>query len=86
MTLRNRIGLVIVWAASIVAAGGWARAQAPVTPPPSAQPLIVLSGSDLGFRVDRQKGNAPVGALVARVNGQWVEVEFAVGMKRLTMK
>jgi hypothetical protein len=41
---------------------------------------------DLGFRVDGRKGNAPVGSLVVRVNGQWVEAEFGAGVKRLTAR
>jgi hypothetical protein len=43
-----------------------------------------ISGSDLGFQIDQRKGNAPVGTLVVRVNGQWVEAEFSVGIKRIT--
>ena len=84
MSLHKRVGLVVLWAASIVAAGAWA--QAPVAPPPSPQAPTVISGNDLGFRVDRRKGDTPVGTLVARVNGQWVEVEFTAGMKLLTIK
>jgi hypothetical protein len=30
--------------------------------------------------------NTPVGTLVIRVNGQWIEVEYGVGVKRLTVK
>ena len=37
----------------------------------------VISGSDIGFRVDRQRDGLPVGALVVRFNGKWVEPEFA---------
>ena len=59
-------------------AGRWALAQAP------AQTPTIISGSDLGFRVDQHRGNTPVGTLVVRVNGQWVEAEFSVGIKRIT--
>lgn len=31
---------------------------------------------DLGFRIDGRKGNTPVGALVVRINGEWVEAEW----------
>jgi hypothetical protein len=86
MSLRNRFVLVVLWAASIVGAGAWAQAQAPAAPPAPAQPPTVISGSDLGFRVDSRKGNTPVGTLVVRVNGQWVEAEFGMGVKRLTAK
>jgi hypothetical protein len=86
MTLRNRIGLCALWAASVVVTGAWAQTPAPLPPAPLAQAPTILSGSDLGFRVDRRNGSVPVGALVVRMNGQWVEVEFGVAMKRLTAK
>ena len=47
-------------------------------------PLRVMSGDDFGFRVQGRKGDTPVGTLVVRVNGEWVEVQFAVGVKRIT--
>ena len=81
MSLHKRVGLAILWAASIGAAGAWA--QAPATSP---QAPTVISGSDFGLRVDSWKGDTPIGTLVARVNGRWIEVEFSVGMKRLTAK
>jgi hypothetical protein len=54
-----------------VATWGYAQAFAtrPVTP-------VVLSGADIGFRVTGLKGNAPLGQLVIRVNGEWKEVEM----------
>jgi hypothetical protein len=33
----------------------------------------VLTGADVGFRVDGMLGETPVGEVVIRVNGQWVE-------------
>ena len=61
------------------AAGAWARDQATQSETPT-----IVSGPDLGFRIDKRRGNTPVGALVVRINGQWVEVESAVGLRRLT--
>jgi hypothetical protein len=46
--------------------------------------LGVLSGEDLGFRVESQKANAVVGRFVVRVYGQWVDVEAAFAPKVLT--
>ncbi len=45
--------------------------QTPVDPP------IVLSGSEIGFRIVARRGTTPVGSIVVRVNGQWVEADFA---------
>ena len=86
MSLLQRIGLIVICAVSLLAAGVWAHAQAPIVPPPQSQTLTVISGSDLGFRIDGRKGTTPIGTLVVRVNGQWVEPEFSVGLKRLTAR
>jgi len=38
----------------------------------------VLSGTDIGFRIDRSdRAGRPVGALVVRINGNWVEATYA---------
>ena len=37
---------------------------------------VVLSGSDFGFRVQGIYGDAPMGEIVIRVNGAWVEVQL----------
>ena len=61
-----------------VAATAWVTAQTlgpvkPVTPPK------VMTGADVGFRVEGIRGgNTPVGALVVKVNGEWVEAEIAI--------
>ena len=67
--------LVIVF----LAGAAWAGAQRFVTPPGS-RPLI-LSGSDIGFRMAGRKGDTVVGSLVVRVNGEWIATEYAFGLK-----
>jgi hypothetical protein len=76
MSVRARIGLVVMWLASLAAVGAWAQ-----TLPQGEQKVI--SGGDLGFRVERQERGTPVGKLVVRVNGQWVEAAFAAGISRV---
>ena len=45
----------------------------------------VLSGSDLGFRVEGMaRDGAPIGTLVVRVDGKWVAPQFQPGMRRAT--
>jgi hypothetical protein len=34
---------------------------------------IVISGNDVGFRVERTQDGIPVGKVVVRVNGVWVD-------------
>lgn len=92
MTLRKRSIAVALWVVSILAAGMWGHAQAPQPPreprPAPSQVLpqkTVISGADVGFRVDARKGNTPIGRFVVRIDGQWVEVEESASIRRLTI-
>ena len=40
-------------------------------------PPRVMTGSDIGFRVEGLRGDTPVGRIVVRVNDRWVEAELA---------
>jgi hypothetical protein len=45
----------------------------------------VLSGSDVGFRVDgTAKDGAPIGAIVVRIDGKWVSPQFQAGVRRIS--
>lgn len=81
MTVRRRVGWVVLWMASLVGAGALGHAQTPRASEPAP---TVVTGADLGFRIDGHKGATPIGTLVIRQNGQWVEAGFAMGVKRLT--
>jgi hypothetical protein len=77
---------------AVFLAGMWAHAQTRrtitqsgtiiIAPPPST----IIAGADLGFRVEGHKGDTPLGRLVVRINGQWVEVEDAFVTKPLTVR
>ena len=77
MTRSIRLFALIVIIAAAFGAGAWVHAQ-------TAQPVAptVISGNDIGFRVDqdvtRRLGRL-TGAWVIRVNGQWVEPSFGTG-------
>ena len=78
--------LVWVFVVALVAvAAAWSHAQSlqftPVTP-------TVVSGADFGFRVEGNRGGTPVGTLVVKMNGQWVEAEVGGGgrPKRITSR
>ena len=34
---------------------------------------VVVSGADIGFRIERYERGKPIGTLVVRLNGRWVE-------------
>ncbi len=64
--------IAVLWALSLLVVGGLASALTA-----QSQPTI-LSGSDVGFRVERVgTSGEPVGTLMVRVNGKWVEAGWA---------
>jgi hypothetical protein len=75
MSFRRFAALAVLWALSMVAAVTIAMAQAPEAIPTTAP--IVVSGDDVGFRIEGQRGQTPVGKIVVRIEGQWVEAELS---------
>ena len=50
--------------------------------PQTAEPRV-MSGSDIGFRVDRMSASGEaIGALVVRINGKWVETTSGPTVRR----
>jgi hypothetical protein len=90
--MRKMSILIAAWLVSMLAVGMWAQAPVqpapPLTPrtlpPGQDEPARIISGNDIGFRVDDVRSNRLVGRFVVRVNGQWREVEEAGVVKRLT--
>ena len=76
------LGSVLLALCTFGVGATWGSAQA--TQPPNATPTVI-AGNDLGFRIDSRKGATPVGTLVIRVNGRWVEPEFSTGVKGLVL-
>lgn len=70
---QSSFTVAVMWALSLVAVGSWVRAQ-PQKWTPIAEPVI-LSGNDLGFRVEWMNGQVPTGQIVIRLKGQWVEAK-----------
>ena len=75
MSFRTRIALVVVWLSSLLAVGTLASGQF-VGFQPLPEPFIV-SGDDIGFRVEGLLGGTPAGTLVIRRNGWWIEPQAA---------
>jgi hypothetical protein len=99
--MRRLSFLALVWLLSMFAVGTWASGQAPPqavplppagappargVPPAQDDPARIISGNDIGFRVEDVKSNRLVGRFVVRVNGQWREVEESAITKRLTQR
>ena len=73
MSRRSWSVIIGAWLLSLVAVAAVAQSRA-ITP--LSEP-ITLSGADIAFRVEGLQGNAPVGKLLVRYNGKWVEPKSA---------
>ena len=75
--------IIALWLLSLALVGGLAAAVTAQVARPVAPK--VFSGEDLGFRVDGLNLNGmPVGHLVIRINGDWVEVGSSMTAKPAT--
>ena len=88
MSLDARIALVALLVTSVTGVGVWSFGQVQVQR--TDEPPVILSGSDVGFRVEGHKRerrtdrftgqtgsvDIAVGQLVIRINGQWVEAQI----------
>lgn len=80
--MAQRIRFVVLVAILMLGfVGGWVSAQSIAVVP---VPPTVLSGENIGFRLEGYRSNVVVGKLVVQVNGKWVEAEFSGGVRRLT--
>jgi hypothetical protein len=86
--MRKWIVVGFVWAITLVATGLWVHAQSNPRvipfPPPRQTPTadneipIIISGNDIGFRVDSwSKDGTPVGRIVVHQEGKWLEVTLS---------
>jgi hypothetical protein len=73
MRLKH-VAAAVVALLLVVATTAWVTAQALAVSP---VPPKVMTGPDVGFRVEGLRGNTPVGKVVVRVNGEWVEADIA---------
>lgn len=79
MPVRARVVLVVLWVASLIAVRVIATEQSQGMQPLRSGPIIV-SGEDIGFRIEGTIGDAPAGTLVIRRNGVWVEPRGKQGL------
>ena len=76
--MRRRVVVALLWLTSLLLVATVARAQR------GEKMLLepeVISGEQIGFRIDRYDGETPVGELVVRRNGKWVSVAFGARIK-----
>ena len=77
--MKSRLIVAGLWLLTLLGvAGATAASQRNAQPPREPE---VITGAEIGFRVDRYNGGTPVGELVVRRNGTWVPVEFDARLK-----
>jgi hypothetical protein len=73
--LPARFRVVVLALLAVVAAGAWASAQ--LYQPEPIDPPVLLSGPDVGFRMESRRGGDIYGRIVVRIDGEWVEVSLS---------
>ena len=68
--------------ALVILASAWAAAQAIIAR--KVDPPILVSSPNVGFRVEAWQGDTAIGRLMVRIDGEWVEADFAGGPRRLS--
>jgi len=73
--------LALAWVVSLIVVAATASMLTSAQTPADKR---VISGTDLGFRIDSERGGIPTGRFVIRQNGTWIELKESVGAARLT--
>jgi hypothetical protein len=81
MSLRNWLIVGVLWVGSLVGAVTVSAQVQARWYQPLPEPRV-MSGADVGFRVDGLTGETPTGTVVVRVNGRWVEAIVGGGRTR----
>jgi hypothetical protein len=71
--------LAVLWVLSLIAVSAISSsAQAQLfRPDPVTEGPTIVSGTDVGFRIERTQNGLPVGRVVVRINGAWVDTTAA---------
>jgi hypothetical protein len=65
--------LAIVWALSLIAVSAISGSAQTLPTFLHMENETVVSGNDIGFRIERTQDGIPVGKVVVRVDGRWVD-------------
>ena len=80
--MSQRFWPVVSLALALALALGAVALAQPRSGPPALEPHVV-SGADIGFRIDGFDGRQPIGTLVVKVNGRWIEPKTAPALQLL---
>ena len=65
--------LAIIWAFSLIAVSAISSSAQTLPTFLHMENETVVSGNDIGFRIERTQDGIPVGKVVVRVDGRWVD-------------
>ena len=96
MNVRTLVAVAVVWILSLVSVTVWAQGnptgsdwkvvtkdgQALPGLPPGARLGDVITGENIGFRVTRDSKGQILGRIVVKIDSQWRDVTFDVGITR----
>jgi len=77
MSLRRRAVWIALWIVSLIATAGLVQAQTRSPDPMLLMQPMIVSGEDVGFRIQGYGLTAAIGRLVVRVNGRWQQTQLA---------
>jgi hypothetical protein len=81
--LATRFTFVVVWIGSLIAVATAAAVLMHAQARQSLPTAPIISGADIGFRVESQRGDVRYGTLMIRVDGKWIEAGFASKLMRV---
>ena len=76
MSLKAIFSVFMLWVLSLFVVASAVKAQVFEVPRSLPEPRIV-SGADFGFRIEAEQKGTPIGRLVVRVDGKWLEARVA---------
>ena len=71
MRIRHTVAAVV--ATGLIGSALWAGAQARIVRP---LPPVILSGENVGFRIEGDSNGRPIGTIVVKQDGKWVPVDL----------
>ena len=92
--MRKSIAVAFIWVVTLAVTGLWVHAQSnprvlpPLrqSPPPGSEIPQIISGNDIGFRVDGwSKDGTPIGRIVVHQEGKWLEVTLSGRVRPLSV-
>ena len=75
MSIRRLLFVAGLW---ILSMGLVAYAASQRAAQPKGLPELILTGENLGFRLEGHQGEARTGTFVVKIDGKWVEARSAV--------